>query len=155
MTEQTADTFTVRPLAETEYDAVLPLIAGYQRFYEADPDEARNRSFFRRFISPSDDGVLLGAWAGPELVGFACVYWTFSSVHAAEIALLNDLFVGEAARGRGVGLALIEAAADAARARGCRHVEWLTHIDNRRAQRLYERLRAERSAWFGYELDLR
>ena len=145
---------TVRPIAESEFEGVLPLIAGYQRFYQADPDEARNRDFFRRFLEPSDDGLLLGAWREGELVGFATLYWTFSSTRAAEVAVMNDLFVADGVRGRGIGLALIEASAAAARARGCAHLEWLTHVDNRRAQRLYEQLPTERSAWFGYEIEL-
>ena len=145
---------SVRPIAENEYEAVLPLISGYQRFYEAEPDDERNRTFFRRFLAPSDDGILLGAWAGPELVGFACVYWTYSSVHAVEIGLLNDLYVAKSARGKGVGEALIDASAEVARAHGAHHLEWLTHVDNRQAQRLYERFPADRSAWFGYELPL-
>ena len=49
---------SVRPIAENEYEAVLPLISGYQRFYEAEPDDERNRTFFRRFLAPSDDGIL-------------------------------------------------------------------------------------------------
>jgi GNAT superfamily N-acetyltransferase len=144
----------VGPLDETSFEAALPLFAGYQRFYGAEPDDDRNREFFRRFLAPSEDGLVLGAWLGDELVGFACLYWTFSSTHAAEIALMNDLFVAEGARGGGVGLALIEASARAARERGARHLEWLTAIDNRQAQGLYERTGAERSAWFGYEIPL-
>lgn len=142
----------VEPIGEDDYESVLPLIAGYQRFYEAEPDEARNRSFFHRFLAPSDDGLLLGAWAGQDLVGFATLYWTFSSTHAADVALMNDLFVDDRHRGAGIGLALIQASVRAARERGMRHLEWLTHIDNREAQRLYERTGAERSAWFGYEI---
>jgi GNAT superfamily N-acetyltransferase len=144
----------VRPVSESDYEAVLPYIAEYQRFYEAEPDEERNRAFFRRFIAPSEDGILLGAWHNNRLVGFACVYWTFSSTRAAEVAVMNDLFVDSTVRGLGIGKALIETSAEAARARGCLHLEWLTHIDNRGAQRLYERFQADRSAWFGYEIDL-
>jgi GNAT superfamily N-acetyltransferase len=145
-------TVRVGAIREDDYERVLPLIAGYQRFYEAKPDEARNRAFFRRFLDPSDDGLLLGAWVGNELAGFATLYWTFSSTHAAEVALMNDLYVDERHRSAGVGLALIQASVEEARRRGMRHLEWLTHVDNRRAQRLYERTDAERSAWFGYEI---
>ena len=142
-------------MAERDLHSALPLFAGYQRFYGAErPHAARNRAFFRRFLSPSDDGLLLGAWEGEELVGFACLYWTFSSLHAAEIALMNDLFVAESARGAGVGRALIEAAAQAAGERGARHLEWLTATDNGVAQRLYDRLGAERTEWLAYELAL-
>ncbi len=144
----------VEPLSEAEYETVLPLIAGYQRFYLAEPDEDRNWAFFRRFLAPSEDGLLLGAWKGDELVGFATLYWTFSSTHAAEAALMNDLFVAEGHRGEGIGLALIQASATAAHERGMRHLEWFTALDNETAQRLYERTGAERSGWYNYELLL-
>jgi len=143
----------VRPLTADELELALPLIAGYQRFYGVEaPDDERNRSFFRRFIAPSEDGLLLGAWEGSDLAGFATLYWTFSSTLAAEVVLMNDLFVRADSRGGGVGRALIQACVDVARERGAPHLEWLTAIDNRVAQGLYERVGAERSAWFGYEI---
>jgi GNAT superfamily N-acetyltransferase len=144
----------VGPLKEGDLEAALPLFAGYQRFYEAEPDDERNLRFFARFVEPSEDGLVLGAWVGDELVGFACLYWTFSSTRAAEVALMNDLFVAEGTRGKGVGLALIDGAAEASRARGMAHLEWLTAFDNHRAQRLYARTEAKRSPWLGYEIDL-
>ena len=129
----------IRPIRPEEVARALPLFAGYQRFYEvAEPDDGANREFFTRFCEPSEDGLLLGAWDGEDLIGFACLYWTFSSVSAAETALMNDLFVAERARGLGVGRALIDAAADAARGRGCHHLEWYTAPDNASAQRVYD-----------------
>ena len=89
-----------------------------------------------------------------EAVGFANLYWTFSSVRAVEHAVMNDLFVSDRARGGNVGHALIEAAAAAARERGVAKLSWQTAVDNRRAQRLYERFEAERSLWFEYEIVL-
>jgi GNAT superfamily N-acetyltransferase len=145
----------VRPLREEELEDVLPLIAGYQRFYEAEPDDDRNRRFFRRFIAPNDEGLLLGAWVDGRLVGFATIYWTHSSTRADDIGLMNDLFVAEGVRGGGVGRALIRASAEAARAAGKAHLEWFTATDNARAQRLYDSMpEAERSAWLAYEIDL-
>jgi GNAT superfamily N-acetyltransferase len=145
----------VGPMREGDIEEALPLFAGYQRFYSAAPDDDRNRRFFRRFMEPSDDGLLLGAWDGDRLVGFACMYWTFSSTVADDIALLNDLFVADSHRGKGVGRALLEATVEATRARGLHHVEWLTATDNETAQRLYGRFGAVRSSWYGYEIDTR
>jgi GNAT superfamily N-acetyltransferase len=145
----------IAPVSAAEYEELLPLIAAYQRFYEVEEiDEERNRAFFRRFLTPSDDGMLVGAGAAGELVGYACLYWHFSSLSAAESVLMNDLFVSEAARGRGVGRALIEASADVARERGAAHLEWATAPDNLAAQRLYDSTGAERSEWVEYELGL-
>ena len=145
---------TVSPAAHADLDAMLALFAGYQRFYANDePDDERNRAFFGQFVAPSDAGLLLKATDGEQVVGFANLYWTFSSVSAEPHALMNDLFVAEAGRGRGTGRALIDASRAAARERGVRRMSWSTALDNRTAQGLYERTGAKRSAWFEYELD--
>ncbi len=154
--ERVAGELRIEPIAEEQLEALLPLIAAYQRFYEAETiDEERNRAFFSRFIAPSEDGMLLGAWrdgragrlrlpllaASPRLV-------------PAETVLMNDLYVDPAARGEGVGRALIEASAAVARERGAHRLEWATAPDNETAQRLYDSTGAERSEWIEYELPL-
>jgi GNAT superfamily N-acetyltransferase len=143
----------IAPVSVEEFEQLLPLIAAYQRFYEVEEiDEERNRAFFRRFLGPSEDGLLLGARISGRLVGYACLYWHFSSLEATESVLMNDLYVAEQARGAGVGRALIEATAEVARERGVPIVEWSTAPDNLTAQRLYDSTGAERSEWFSYEL---
>jgi GNAT superfamily N-acetyltransferase len=97
---------------------------------------------------------LLGAWRDDDVLGYACLYWHFTSLIPAETVPMNDLFVDPAARGQGVGRALIEASADVARKRGAHHLEWATAPDNETAQRLYDATGAERSTWMTYELDL-
>ncbi len=145
----------IEPVTQAQFEALLPLIAAYQRFYEvADIGDERNRAFFRRFLVPSDDGMLLGAWDADEPVGYACLYWTFTSLVPAETVLMNDLYVEEKARGRGVGRALVEASAEVARNRGAHHLEWATAPGNLTAQRLYDSTGAERSTWIEYELPL-
>jgi GNAT superfamily N-acetyltransferase len=145
----------IAPVAAAEFESLLPLIAAYQRFYEVEEiDTQRNRAFFRRFLAPSEDGMLLSGRDSGELVGYACLYWHFSSLSAAESVLMNDLFVSEAARGRGLGRALIEASAAVARERGAAHLEWSTAPGNLIAQRLYDSTGAARSEWVEYELEL-
>ena len=145
----------IEPITQAQLEQLLPLIAAYQRFYEVeDVDEERNRAFFTRFIAPSNDGLLLGAWRANELLGYACLYWHFTSLVPAETVLMNDLFVVTEARGQGVGRALIEASASVARKRGAHHLEWATAPDNKTAQRLYDATGAERSTWIEYELGL-
>lgn len=145
----------IEPVTEEQFEQLLPLIAAYQRFYEVeDVDEARNRAFFPRFIAPSNDGLLLAAWRNDDLLGYACLYWHFTSLVPAETVLMNDLFVVTEARSQGVGRALIEASADIARNRGAHHLEWATAPDNATAQRLYDATGAQRSTWLEYELEL-
>lgn len=145
----------VEPVSAQQLETLLPMIAAYQRFYEVeDVDEERNRDFFSRFLAPSEDGMLLGAWRGEKLVGYACLYWHFTSLVPAETVLMNDLYVAEDLRGKGIGRALIEASAEVARKRGAHHLEWATAPGNKVAQRLYDRTGAERSEWVEYELRL-
>ena len=145
----------IEPIAAEQLEALLPMIAAYQRFYESEEiDEERNRAFFRRFVAPSDDGMLLGAWREGELVGYACLYWHFTSIVPAETVLMTDLYVEPAVRSHGVGRALIEASADVARERGAHCLEWATAPDNATAQRLYDSTGAERTTWIEYELPL-
>jgi GNAT superfamily N-acetyltransferase len=147
--------FEIAPVSGEDYEQLLPLIAAYQRFYEVEAiDEERNRGFFRRFLAPSEEGLLLGARAEGRFLGYACLYWHLSSTQAADTVLMNDLYVEPDARGRGIGRALIGASAEVARERGAAHLEWATAPDNHTAQRLYDSTGAERSEWVEYELEL-
>lgn len=144
----------VRPIHRSELEELLPLVAGYQMFYGSEPDVERNRGFFSRFLHPSDEGLLLGAWVNDVLVGFATLYWFFSSTKAADTVLMNDLFVREDLRSAGIGRLLIQHALEEARRRGAAHLEWYTSPGNLTAQRLYDSLpRAMRTTWYAYEIE--
>ena len=147
----------VRPVTRDDLPALLAPIADYQRFYgNATPDDEHNAAFFGAFVAPSERGLLIAAYDDDGAVaGYTCLYWTYSSVSASEVVLLNDLYVRPSSRGAGVGEALLAAARDVARERGASHLRWCTELHNRRAQRLYERVGAERVALFEYEFDLR
>ncbi len=150
-----AEGLEIGALAPEELDELVPLIDAYLRFYEIEGvGEERIRAFFSRFLSPGDGGLILGARRAGRLVGYACLYWHFSSTPPAQTVLLNDLYVLEGERGGGVGRALIEAAAEVARGRRAERLEWSTAPDNRTAQRLYDSLDTSRSEWVEYELEL-
>ncbi|HEU5300826.1 MAG TPA: GNAT family N-acetyltransferase [Acidimicrobiia bacterium] len=163
----------VAPITDADCAEVLPLVAAYQRFYEVEPDEARNATFFRRFVASGSSaaptagesapgaqgelpGVLLGArvdGTGP-LVGYACLHWRLDTVAAKEVVCLHDLYAVPEVRGTGVGRALLEAAAEVARARGAASLVWSTAPGNATAQRLYDATGATRSTWVEYELPV-
>lgn len=150
-----AEHVRVEPVGLGQFERLLPLIADYQRFYEVeDVDDERNREFFARFLAPSDDGMLLGAWRDGDLLGYACLYWTFTSLVPAEMVLMNDLYVRPEVRGSGIGRALIKTSAAVARERGAHHLQWVTAPDNATAQRLYDSTGARREPSIEYELPV-
>jgi len=147
--------FRIEAAGDQQLEQLLPLIAAYQRFYEAEEiDEARNRRFFGRFTSSDAEGRILAAFLEDDPVGFATLYWHKSSLSPGDTVLMNDLYVEEGQRAGGIGRALIEASAEVARERGIAVLEWATAPDNKRAQALYDSFGAERSEWVEYALRL-
>jgi RimJ/RimL family protein N-acetyltransferase len=66
---------------------------------------------------------------------------------------MNDLFVTESARGRGLADRLIAACRSECSRRGAARLTWQTAPDNLRAQAVYERIGATREEWVDYWLD--
>ena len=81
--------------------------------------------------------ILLAEDARGDALGFTQLYPSFSSVAARRIWILNDLYVLPAARGQGVGRAVLEAAKTHALATGAHRLDLSTAHDNP-AQKLYE-----------------
>ena len=79
---------------------------------------------------------------GGQLVGLATYYPTFSTFLARPGLWLDDLFVDEEYRSRGVGMALMARLARIAEGRGCGRIEWTAAADNERGIAFYERCRA-------------
>ncbi len=144
----------IERVREEDLEDLLPLMRGYSDFYEVDPPDERLLWLSRELLAdPQERGLQLIARDGDgRATGFATIYWMFSTSQAARIAIMNDLFVAADARGGGIATALIRACADEARDRGAVELAWQTAKDNRRAQKVYERVGAERSEWLDYSL---
>lgn len=130
---------TVRPVSVSDVDRVAELFALYREFYGQPRDVRAAVEFLRARLSGHESLVFVAEATDGAAVGFAQVYPTFASVELGPAWRLNDLYVAEQARRRGVGEALMAAVADAAAAAGALWVDLETARDNHVAQRLYER----------------
>ncbi|MBI3505885.1 MAG: GNAT family N-acetyltransferase [Proteobacteria bacterium] len=145
----------VEPVSPANFSRALPLIAQYQRFYGKTPDAAANRRFFSRFLRNKRRGMqLLARGDDGRPLGFATLYFYYSSLSAEPVCTLNDLFTVREARGKGVGRALMERCVHVARRRGLPRLEWQTHVHNRRSQRFYSKFPASSDVWRSYSLDV-
>jgi GNAT superfamily N-acetyltransferase len=151
------DDLTIRAVTRQDYARWLPLWDGYNAFYgrsgpTALPQEVTAVTWSRFF----DDGEpvhALVAESNGELLGLAHYLFHRTTTAIAPLCYLNDLFTAEAARGKGVGRALIEAVYGEARRAGAARVYWLTHETNATAQALYDRI-AEKSGFIVYRKPL-
>ncbi|WP_440110819.1 N-acetyltransferase family protein [Paenibacillus sp. QZ-Y1] len=87
-----------------------------------------------------------------ELIGFSTLYFTYSTMKAERVAIMNDLFVTEVFREGEAEAKLFEHCQQYTREQGCAYMSWITAPTNERAQRLFERLGATRSAWVNYSI---
>ena len=145
----------VSRVAEDDLDELLPLMRGYSDFYEVDPPDAALLEMSRALISdPEREGVQFIARDGEgRPLGFATVFWMWSTNRAARIGVMNDLFTVPEARKQGVGAALIQHCLAAVRERGASLLQWQTAKDNHTAQALYERVGGIREEWYDYYLE--
>lgn len=146
---------TIEVVGEEQLPELLPLMRAYNDFYETDPSDEALLELSRTLISdPQLEGVQLLARSGDGTpVGFATVYWLWSTTRASRVALMNDLYVDPGARRTGVGEALIDRCVDVARERGATVLEWQTAPDNTTAQSLYDRV-GVREGWISYRIDV-
>ena len=147
-------TATVRRARPADAVAIAPLFDAYRQFYGLPPDLALCRRYLAERLERDESVVLLATDPGGVAIGFVQMYPNFSSLAAARTYVLYDLFVDPAARQRGVGRRLMEAAAEEARRRGAVSLVLSTAKTNHRAQRLYESLGWVRDEDF-YEYNLR
>jgi GNAT superfamily N-acetyltransferase len=147
-------TLTITRVAAPDLDDLLPLMRAYCDFYSVSPSDEELLVMSRALIAdPEREGVQLIARDGDGAsAGFASMFWTWDTTEGGRIAVMNDLYVDAAARGGGVGTALIEACRAEARERGARVLAWKTALDNTRAQSVYDRIGAQRAQWLDYSL---
>ena len=144
---------TVRPVRPEDFEPWLPLWEGYNTFYgrsgaTALPDEI-TRATWARFLDPGEPVQALVAESAGGLVGLAHYLFHRSTIMLGPTCYLQDLFTDARARGQGVGRALIDAVAAAARQAGAGRLYWHTHETNATAMRLYDQV-AERSGFVVY-----
>jgi GNAT superfamily N-acetyltransferase len=145
----------VATVGEGDLDELRPLLRAYCDFYGAAPgDEALEERSRALIDDPDGEGLQLLARDEERAVGFATVFWTWSTTRGSRIGVMNDLYVAPEARGGGAADALIEACAQCCRARGVPALLWQTAPDNHRAQAVYDRVGGRSTTWLEYELEV-
>lgn len=143
----------VRPVDRQDYDRWLPLWDGYNAFYgrsgtAALPDDV-TRMTWGRFFDAYEPVHALVAESEGRLLGLTHYIFHRTTTAVGPTCYLQDLFTDGAARGKGVGKALIEGVYARAEAAGASRVYWQTHETNAAAITLYDKV-AERSGFLVY-----
>ena len=130
----------IRAIGEDERDAWDPLWAGYLAFYKSTLAQEISDMAWARFHDPSEPIFALGGYVDGKLLGIAHYLFHRSTWARNRYCYLEDLYVSEDARGRGLGRALIEEVYRKAEAAGASRVYWLTQSGNAQARALYDKV---------------
>lgn len=128
---------TVHQGGITDLQTLTPLFLAYREFYGKQRDTQAAMNFLRQRLELGDSVVFLASEADIG-VGFVQLYPSFSSAAMARTLILNDLFVHEAHRRKGIARQLIASAMNYAEVVGAARMTLSTGIDNTVAQAAYE-----------------
>jgi len=144
---------TIRFVTRQDYTKWLPLWDGYNAFYERSGptalDPAITAITWARFFDAYEPVHALVAERGGELLGLTHYLLHRSTTAIEPTIYLQDLFTSAAARGKGVGRALINGVYEQAKLAGSPRVYWQTHETNQTAMQLYDKV-AKRSGFVVY-----
>jgi GNAT superfamily N-acetyltransferase len=128
----------IRDLVASDEAAWRGLWAQYLAFYEVSLDAEITNQTWARLVDPA--ALLRGrvAVVDGEVLGFALHHTHLSTWVAAPDCYLEDLFLAQSARGRGLGRALLDDLIAICRAKGYARLYWHTDEGNTRARALYD-----------------
>ena len=99
-----------------------------------------------------NSGIQFVAEQDNKLIGFATLYFSFSTTKADKITVMNDLFVLENARGTGVARELFKRCETYTKENSYAYMSWVTATDNYRAQKFYEKMGGSLENWLNYSI---
>lgn len=135
----------VRKATLPDIDQLAKLFDAYRQFYHKSPDLVGAKRFLSERITNGESEIFVADHSG-TLTGFVQMYPLFSSTRMKRLWLFNDLFVHPDHRGKGISLALVDAAKELCRTSGSCGMMLETAKNNIIGNSLYEKT--------GWELDV-
>ncbi len=130
------------------------LVAELAKFERLKPPSLAGRKRLLKDTFETKRLNLLLAFVDDAPVGYALYFFTYSSFLARRTLYLEDLFVLEKFRGKGIGKELLFRLIKEAMKLRCGRMEWSVLTWNSKAIRFYESLGAKRlKEWYVYRLD--
>lgn len=88
-----------------------------------------------------------------KAAGFVVYFLTYATFSAKPTLFIEDIFVGEAYRGKGIGKSIFDHCIEEAKDKKCGRIDFAVLDWNQPAIDFYEKIGAERLPWFSYRLD--
>lgn len=124
---------------EADLERLLPMVAAYHAFEGIGSDDAHREAAIRPLLEGSPHGAI---WLiGPKIapVGYICVSFGWSLELGGLDGMIDELWVREKVRGRGMGSEALSALQKTLQAAGVRALSLEVAESNEKAVRIYAR----------------
>lgn len=148
---------SVRAITARDYSQWLPLWEGYNSFYGRSGETALplhiTQMTWSRFFDAYEPVHALIAESEGKLLGLVHYIFHRTTIAIGPNCYLQDLFITDEARGKGVARVLINSVHEEAKLAGAARLYWQTHETNTTAMQLYDKV-AERSGFIVYRMPV-
>lgn len=139
----------IRNIRSEDYSQWNRLWSLYNEFYKRSVDDRITDRLWSSLIEKNGTPYGFVADDNGEVIGFTHYFFVPSTSDWTPRCYMQDLFCLNEHRGKGVGLALIDAVYEAADIQSASQTYWLTAEDNIDARRLYDKV-ASRTSFIKY-----
>ena len=144
-------------IKQNEFELWNELWQKYLKFYQTSLPDSVTKVTWERIMDPEQNIFSFGGyWAEDgtkELVGFTNFLYHSSTWSEQGYCYLEDLYVEEKFRGKGVGRLLIDAVWDDCLRKGVKRLYWKTQDKNKVARIMYDKV-AKQSGFIEYEREV-
>ncbi len=140
---QDVKALTIRPATRGDVPLIYRFICELAEYERLRSEVVATEELLESWLFDKEKAeVIIGEMAGTP-VAFALFFHNFSTFLGRAGIYLEDLYVSPAARGKGVGIAMLKALAATAKKRGCGRLEWWCLDWNKDSIAFYKSLGAE------------
>ncbi len=130
-------------IIQAKIDHIEPLgklFDQYRQFYGQASNIIQSNSFIKERIQSQDSVIFLALNNSDNILGFAQLYPTFSSIYTSKKWILNDLFISEDSRRLGAAMKLMQRIETFALETKASSIFLEVQVNNEKAQHLYKSL---------------
>lgn len=146
----------IRKTVKTDSEEIIRLIMELAKFEKlTPPDEAGQKRLLDDAFSDSPPFKILVAERNGKLLGYAFYLFTYSSFEAKRTLYLEDIFISESHRNKGIGKLFLDKLINIAKTNDCGRMEWAVLDWNVNAINFYENLGArELKEWKYFRMEM-
>lgn len=145
----------IKKITAADVDDLVILFDQYMIFYKQASAPEKHKEYLLKRINNSEATIYIAYDENNSPAGFVLNYYSFSSVSLGKVVILNDLFVNQENRKKGIAGSLIDCSIALAREVGAIRVDLGTEKNNVNAQSLYDKIGFVRDTkFFSYSLGV-